>query len=74
MLFIIKKYRSNQFFCFVFLSFFYRELLESEQIKRTQTLEKRLRTLYKRLEEHQTNTESLHFHLAAQMEALQSQV
>ncbi|MCJ8729438.1 hypothetical protein PDJAM_G00106330 [Pangasius djambal] len=50
-----------------------KELLESEQIKRTQNLEKQLRSLYKRLEDHQTNTESLHFQLAAQLEALQIQ-
>ncbi|KAK3556997.1 hypothetical protein QTP70_022342, partial [Hemibagrus guttatus] len=48
-----------------------KELLESEQIKRTQKLEKQLKSLYKRLEDHQTNTETLHFHLAAQLEALQ---
>ncbi|XP_060774251.1 kinesin-like protein KIF15 [Neoarius graeffei] len=50
-----------------------KELLESEQIKRTQTLEKRLRSLYKRLEDHQMKMENLHFHLAAQLEALQIQ-
>ncbi|KAF7711538.1 FK506-binding protein 5 [Silurus meridionalis] len=50
-----------------------KELLESEQIKRTQNLENRLRSLYKRLKDHQMNTESLHFHLAAQVEALQIQ-
>lgn len=65
---------NNVFWFLTTLFFSDRELLESEQIKRTQTLEKRLRTLYKRLEDHQTNTESLHFHLAAQLEALQSQV
>lgn len=51
-----------------------RELLESEQIKRTQKVEKQLKSLYKRLEDHQTNTESLYFHLAAQLEALQIKV
>ncbi|KAK2857884.1 hypothetical protein Q7C36_005803 [Tachysurus vachellii] len=50
-----------------------KELLESEQIKRTQKLEKQMKSLYKRLEDHQSNTESLHFHLAAQLEALQIQ-
>ncbi|XP_027002054.2 myosin-1B isoform X2 [Tachysurus fulvidraco] len=50
-----------------------KELLESEQIKRTQKLEKQMKSLYKRLEDYQSNTESLHFHLAAQLEALQIQ-
>ncbi|KAF4079067.1 hypothetical protein AMELA_G00188840 [Ameiurus melas] len=51
-----------------------KELLESEQIKRTQNLEKQVRSLHKRMEDHQMNSESLHFHFATQLEALQIQV
>ncbi|KAF5905657.1 ELKS/Rab6-interacting/CAST family member 1-like, partial [Clarias magur] len=50
-----------------------KELLESEQIKRTHKLERQLRSLYKRLEDLQTNTDKIHVHLTAQMEALQIQ-
>ncbi|XP_055068171.2 uncharacterized protein [Misgurnus anguillicaudatus] len=51
-----------------------KDLLEMEQIRRTQALEDQLMSVRRSLEDHQKSTHSLHSHLAAQLEIVQSQM
>ncbi|XP_072539246.1 uncharacterized protein [Salminus brasiliensis] len=50
-----------------------RERMQLEQVKRTQAFKEQLKTLHKKLEDHQTSTNSLHSQLTAQLKAVQTQ-
>ncbi|XP_016314112.1 FK506-binding protein 5-like isoform X3 [Sinocyclocheilus anshuiensis] len=51
-----------------------KDLLEMEQARRSQVLEEQLMAVRRSLEDHQKSTHSLHSHLAAQLEIVQSQM
>uniref|UniRef100_A0A8C1EGZ1 Zgc:66479 n=1 Tax=Cyprinus carpio carpio TaxID=630221 RepID=A0A8C1EGZ1_CYPCA len=51
-----------------------KDLLEMEQARRSQVLEEQLTAVRRSLEDHQKSTHSLHSHLAAQIEIIQSQM
>lgn len=51
-----------------------RDFLEMEQARRSQVLEEQFMAVRRSLEDHQKSTQSLHSHLAAQIEIVQSQV
>ncbi len=48
--------------------------MEMEQARRSQVLEEQFMAVRRSLEDHQKSTQSLHSHLAAQIEIIQSQV
>lgn len=51
-----------------------RDLLETEQTRRSQALEEQLMAVRRSLEDHQKSTHNLHSHLASQLEVVQSPV
>ncbi|XP_051754139.1 probable serine/threonine-protein kinase kinX [Ctenopharyngodon idella] len=51
-----------------------KDLLETEQTRRSQALEEQLMAVRRSLEDHQKSTHNLHSHLASQLEIVQSQM